>query len=54
MNDYGGVSKAVRDELESITNNENYEKKTKQKPKDDSFWQKLRDNILLLLNKAPK
>ena len=54
MNDYGGVSRAVREELETMTNKENYEKQTKQKPKDESFWQKLRDNILLLLNKAPK
>ena len=54
MNDYGGLSRAVREELESMTDKEKYEEKTKQKPKDDSFWQKLRDNILLLLNKAPK
>lgn len=54
MNDYGGVSKAVRDELNSMTDREYYEKTSKQKPVEVNFWQKLRENLLLLLNKAPK
>jgi hypothetical protein len=54
MNDYNGISKAVRNELESITNKEICESKTKQKPEEPNFWQKLRVNIYQLLNKAPK
>jgi len=58
MNDYGGLSRAVREELEQRTEAENLERETKerskQKPEDDNFWQKLRDNIRLIINKAPK
>jgi hypothetical protein len=58
MNDYGGLSRAVREEIEQIKEAENLEletkKRSKQKPENDNFWQKLRDNTLLIINKAPK
>jgi hypothetical protein len=57
MNDYGGVSRAVREELEQITEAEKHEKLTKQlhtTEPDESFWQRLRDSFTLLTNKAPK
>lgn len=58
MNDYGGLSRAVREEIEQIKAAENLERETnkrsKQKPYDSNFWQKLRDNMLLIINKAPK
>lgn len=53
MNDFNGMSSAVRKELETIINHEFYERQAKQL-KNITFWNKLRDNILLLLNKAPK
>lgn len=53
MNEYDRLSKAVRDELETIKNNENYEIIFKQKPAKDTFWQKLGLNIISLLKKTP-
>ena len=53
MNEYDRLSKAVRDELETIKNNENYDKVFKQKPVKNSFWQKLGINIISLLKKTP-
>lgn len=54
MNDLNRVSSAVRKELEAIINHEFYERQANQQLKNITFWNKLRDNILLLLNKAPK
>lgn len=58
MNDYSGFSRAVREELEQRTEAENLERETKkiskQKPEANSFWEKLRGNILFIINKAPK
>ena len=54
MNDYGGLSRAVREELEQRTEAEKFARKTNEKPEDICFWEKLRANILLLINKGPK
>jgi hypothetical protein len=58
MNDYGGLSRAVREELEQRNENEKLELLSKQtpttEPADESFWQRLRESIILLTNKAPK
>jgi hypothetical protein len=58
MNDYGGLSRAVREEIEQIKAAENLERETnkrsQQRPEHYNFWQKLRDNMLLMINKAPK
>lgn len=58
MNDYGGLSRAVREELEQRNEAEKMEQQMKQtpttEPNDESFWQRLREAITLLTNKAPK
>lgn len=58
MNDYGSVSRAVREELEQRNETEKMEQQMKQipttEPSDESFWERLMDSIMLLTNKAPK
>lgn len=58
MNDYGGLSRAVREELEQRNEAEKMEQQMKEtpttEPNDESFWQRLREAITLLTNKAPK
>jgi hypothetical protein len=58
MNDYNGLSRAVREELEQRNEAEMIERLSKKLPTtesdDDSFWQRLRDSITLLTNKASK
>lgn len=58
MNDYGGLSSAVREELKHRTETEYFEQQAKknhqQKTEVAKLWQKFGHNILLLLNKAPK
>lgn len=53
MNDYGGVSRAIREELEKITEAEYYSRIAKNQ-KDNSFWLKLKITMMLLINKGPK
>jgi hypothetical protein len=61
MDDYSGLSRAVREEIEQRSENEKLEQQMRQmketpttEPNDESFWQRLRDSITLLTNKAPK
>ncbi len=58
MNDYVGLSRAVREELEQRNEAEMIERSANKlkttESDDDSFWQRLRDSITLLTNKASK
>jgi len=58
MNDYVGLSRAVREELEQRNEAEMIERSANKlkttESDDDSFWQRLRESFMLLTNKAPK
>ncbi len=57
MNNYSGLSRAVREELEQINEADKLERTTKQSlttESDNSFWERLRLSIILLTKKAPK